>query len=170
MQPESRAALSRLPKEERLQFLHSVADELCGRDGPWWQIGATQNIHEWQDTFRLSRDALAQAAQGVESTSGPRELTECVAGRRAELKAGLLDATHNISDVRLGDFNWVLKLALSSDRLACLQTPLLSLGLNVEGPGVDGYRDQVSLEMGRAELQSLVSTLEQASKVVQQTK
>uniref|UniRef100_UPI00358EB58B COMM domain-containing protein 8 isoform X3 n=1 Tax=Myxine glutinosa TaxID=7769 RepID=UPI00358EB58B len=121
-------------------------------------------FHEHPET------ADEQHYQGVESTSGPRELTECVAGRRAELKAGLLDATHNISDVRLGDFNWVLKLALSSDRLACLQTPLLSLGLNVEGPGVDGYRDQVSLEMGRAELQSLVSTLEQASKVVQQTK
>uniref|UniRef100_UPI00358EB478 COMM domain-containing protein 8 isoform X4 n=1 Tax=Myxine glutinosa TaxID=7769 RepID=UPI00358EB478 len=71
MQPESRAALSRLPKEERLQFLHSVADELCGRDGPWWQIGATQNIHEWQDTFRLSRDALAQAAQALPPVGCP---------------------------------------------------------------------------------------------------
>uniref|UniRef100_A0A8C4X2F6 COMM domain-containing protein n=1 Tax=Eptatretus burgeri TaxID=7764 RepID=A0A8C4X2F6_EPTBU len=172
MQTEFLSALNRLPAEERLQLLHGAADELCGRDGPRLcrQIVATQSLHEWQDTFRMSRDALAQAAQGVESTSGSSELMECVAGRRAELKAGVLHATHNISDVRLSDFNWVLKLALSSDRLARLQTPLLSLGLNVEGPGVDGYHEQISLEMGRAELQSLVSTLEQASKVVQQTK
>jgi len=58
-------------------------------------------------------------------------------------------------------------LALSSDKISFLQTPLLNLNLDVQENGIV---KPVSIEMNREELQTLISSLEAANKVVLQLK
>lgn len=59
------------------------------------------------------------------------------------------------------------QLALSSDKIATLQMPLLNLHLDVKE---DGEVKPYSVEMSKEELQSLISSLEAANKVVLQLK
>lgn len=55
-----------------------------------------------------------------------------------------------------------LQLALSSDNISSLQTPLVSLNLNVKR---NGHVTPVAIEMNREELNTLISSLEAANKV-----
>lgn len=73
----------------------------------------------------------------------------------------------DISCAQLQDFDWQLKLALSSDKIATLQMPLLNLHLDVKE---DGKVKPYTVEMSKEELQSLISSLEAANKVVLQLK
>ena len=73
----------------------------------------------------------------------------------------------DISSARLQDFHWQLKLALSSDKTATLQMPLLNLYLDVKENGeVKPY----SVEMSKEELKNLINSWEAANKVVLQLK
>ena len=73
----------------------------------------------------------------------------------------------DISSARLQDFHWQLKLALSSDKIASLQMPLLNLYLDVKENGeVKPY----SVEMSKEELKNLINSWEAANKVVLQLK
>uniref|UniRef100_A0A672YHS7 COMM domain containing 8 n=1 Tax=Sphaeramia orbicularis TaxID=375764 RepID=A0A672YHS7_9TELE len=88
-------------------------------------------------------------------------------GRRDELRRALLRRTHHISSAVLQDFDWQLKLSLSSSQISSLQTPLLSLSLDVrEG----GATRPVTMEMNREELNTLISSLEAANKVILEVK
>ncbi|XP_031198458.1 COMM domain-containing protein 8 isoform X2 [Mastomys coucha] len=92
---------------------------------------------------------------------------KCLKSRRNEIKQVLLGEIVDISCAQLQDFDWQLKLALSSDKIATLQMPLLNLHLDVKENGeVKPY----SVEMSKEELQKLISSLEAANKVVLQLK
>lgn len=56
----------------------------------------------------------------------------------------------------------VLQLALSSDKISSLNTPLLSLSLDVRE---NGALRPVAVEMNKEELSALISSLEAANKV-----
>ncbi|KAF3844414.1 hypothetical protein F7725_007577 [Dissostichus mawsoni] len=87
--------------------------------------------------------------------------------RREEIHRALLDRTNSISSATLQDFDWQLKLSLSSDKISSLHTPLLSLSLDVRE---DAALRSVTMEMNREELNTLISSLEAANKVVLQLK
>jgi hypothetical protein len=55
-----------------------------------------------------------------------------------------------------------VQLALASDKISSLQTPLLNLSLDVKE---NGALKPVSVEMNREELQTLISSMEAANKV-----
>ncbi|XP_038947639.1 COMM domain-containing protein 8 isoform X1 [Rattus norvegicus] len=92
---------------------------------------------------------------------------KCLKSRKNEIKQALLGEIVDISCAQLQDFDWQLKLALSSDKIATLQMPLLNLHLDVKE---DGEVKPYSVEMSKEELQSLISSLEAANKVVLQLK
>lgn len=92
---------------------------------------------------------------------------KCLKSRKDEIKQALLKEIVDISSAQLQDFDWQLKLALSSDKIATLQMPLLNLHLDIKENGeVKPY----SVEMSKEELQNLISSLEAANKVVLQLK
>ncbi|GCB78768.1 hypothetical protein scyTo_0018655, partial [Scyliorhinus torazame] len=91
----------------------------------------------------------------------------CLKGRKEELKSALIEETNAVSSAQLQNFDWQLKLPLSSDKIAFLQTPLLNLDLDVRENGV---LRPVSVEMDKEELQTLIHSLEAANKVVLQIK
>ena len=59
-----------------------------------------------------------------------------------------------------------LQLVVSSDKLASVQEPLLSVDLDVDATGED-ERKFVSVEMNKADLQRMITSLEAANKVPQ---
>lgn len=92
---------------------------------------------------------------------------KCLKSRKDEIKQALLEEIVDISSAQLQDFDWQLKLALSSDKIATLQMPLLNLHLDIKENGeVKPY----SVEMSKEELQNLINSLEAANKVVLQLK
>uniref|UniRef100_A0A286XUT3 COMM domain containing 8 n=1 Tax=Cavia porcellus TaxID=10141 RepID=A0A286XUT3_CAVPO len=69
------------------------------------------------------------------SSSHQEPIMKCLRSRKDEIKQVLLREIVNISSAQLQDFDWQLKLALSSDKIATLQMPLLTLHLDVKENG-----------------------------------
>ncbi|KAM7376724.1 hypothetical protein PAMP_006435 [Pampus punctatissimus] len=95
------------------------------------------------------------------SSSHAKAVLNVLKGRWEEIRHALLDRTNSISSATLQDFDWQLKLALSSDKISSLQTPLLSLSLDVRE---NGALQPITVEMNREELNTLISSLEAANK------
>ncbi|CAB1331041.1 unnamed protein product [Coregonus sp. 'balchen'] len=140
--------------------------------------GDTWTLVEWMELlvsfsslFRLTvgkktpdEEVLASLAD-VGSGYGEAVLT-VLRARREEIRQALVERTNNVSNSTLQDFDWQIKLALSSDKISSLQT-LLNLSLDVKE---NGALKPLSVEMNREELQTLISSLEAANKVVLQLK
>ncbi|XP_054846133.1 COMM domain-containing protein 8 [Eublepharis macularius] len=172
--------LEKLPAEETLKFLHQVVDGVCGRAYPRYQdYNTVWNLTEWMEVLEqvatyfkstvgknLSDEEALQQLSEL-SADSQRVIVTCLKGRKPDIRHALIQRTDAISSARLQDFDWQLKLALSSDKLSVLQMPLLNLDLDVSE---DGDPKQLSVEMNKEELQNLLSALEAANKVVLQLK
>ncbi|XP_038605491.1 COMM domain-containing protein 8-like [Tachyglossus aculeatus] len=170
--------LQKIPAELGAQLLHRAVDSLCGRAAPQdqngdqlWDPAEWEAMREDIAVFfkttvghdRPDEEALQQLGQlspGLQET-----VMQCLKGRKEEIRQALLGEVTAISSAQLQDFDWQLKLALSSDKLATLQMPLLNLDLDVRENGeVKPY----SIEMSKDELQKLISALEAANKDLKQ--
>lgn len=171
---------SDFPAERGLQLLHKIIDGICGRTYPLYQDyhsvwDSTEWMHVLEDitTFfkavvgkNLSDEEISQQLNQLNS-SHQEAIMKCLKSRKDEIKKTLLEEIVDISSARLQDFDWQIKLALSSDKIASLQMPLLNLYLDVKENGeVKPY----SVEMSKEELQKLINSLEAANKVVLQLK
>ncbi|XP_029937904.1 COMM domain-containing protein 8 [Myripristis murdjan] len=172
--------LSRLPLQECPKLCHRVVDGVCGREPPRMaDYSATWSLEEWLELLN-SLSSLFRLAVGNNSCdeevlaglsdvgSGYGEaVLSVLRARREEIRQALVERTNFISSAVLQDFDWQLKLALSSDKISSLQTPLLSLTLDVRE---NGALRPVTMELNREELHTLISSLEAANKVVLQLK
>ncbi|CAL1575191.1 unnamed protein product [Knipowitschia caucasica] len=170
--------LDKLSDAECRKLCHAVVDGVCGRKQPQRQdYSAICSLDDWlvlnkslSKLFCLAAGGHSSEEEVLAALSNSKHkdiLLSVLKGRRQELSRALLDKTTSISSAVLADFDWQLKLALSSDKISCLQTPLLSLSLDVrEG----GALRPVSMEMTREELQTLITSLEAANKVILQLK
>ncbi|NIG58499.1 COMM domain-containing protein [Pontoporia blainvillei] len=177
MEPEEGVPLWRLqklPAELGLQLLHKIIDGICGRTYPHYQDyhsvwDSTEWVHVLEDITNffkavvgknLSDEEISQQLNQLNS-SHQDALMKCLESRKDEVKQALLEEVVEVSSSQLQDFDWQLKLALSSDKIATLQMPLLNLHLDVKENGeVKPY----SVEMSKEELQNLISSLEAANK------
>ncbi|XP_042543031.1 COMM domain-containing protein 8-like [Dipodomys spectabilis] len=183
MEPEDGMALSRLqklPQEWGLQFLHKIIDGICGQAYPLYQdYHSIWNSAEWtlvlEDVTKFFKVVVGKSLSDEEvlqqlnplNSFHQEAIMKCLRSRKDEIKQALLGEIVDISSAHLQDFDWQLKLALSSDKIATLQMPLLSLHLDVKENGeVKPY----SVEMSKEELQNLITSLEAANKVVLQLK
>ncbi|MBN3299054.1 COMD8 protein, partial [Amia calva] len=172
--------LEKLPGTECLKFLHRVIDRVCGRDplrfhdysGVWDLAEWLELIEVLSSVFRaavgkkMSDEEVQQSISELDP-SYQEGLLKCLKGRREEIRQALIEKTNAVSSTQLQNFDWQLKLALSSDKISSLQTPLLNLDLDVKE---NGALKPVSIEMNREELQTLINSLEAANKVVLQLK
>ncbi|XP_037341709.2 COMM domain-containing protein 8 [Pungitius pungitius] len=172
--------LSGLPVSEGLTLCHRVVDGLCGRQAPQrGHYSASWSSEEWLELLRFLT-ALFCRAVGTNSSdeevlaglvdagsSHAESVRTVLTARRQEIRDALLDRSNSISSAALQDFDWQLKLAVSSDKSSSLHTPLLSLSLDVRD---NTALQSVTMEMNREELNTLISSLEAANKVVMQLK
>ncbi|KAM3939614.1 COMM domain-containing protein 8 [Leptodactylus fuscus] len=170
----------KLPLAQCPQFLHKVIDGVCGRAQPRFQdYGSIWNLREWLEVLE-STTAFIKTAAGKDGSSDETssELTglnpecqeiimKCIKSRKSEIKDALVEKVCSMSSAYLQDFDWQLKLAMSSDKLSTLQMPLVNLDLDIVENGAIA---PVSIEMNKEELQNLINSLEAANKVVLQLK
>uniref|UniRef100_A0A8C5UU07 COMM domain containing 8 n=1 Tax=Microcebus murinus TaxID=30608 RepID=A0A8C5UU07_MICMU len=183
MEPEEGTPLWRLqklPAELGPQLLHKIIDGICGRAYPLYQdYNSIWESKEWKSVLEdvtkffkavvgknLSDEEIFQQLNQLNSCH-QEAIMKCLKSRKDEIKQALLGEIVDISSAQLQNFDWQLKLALSSDKIAALQMPLLHLHLDVKENGeVKPY----SVEMSKEELQKLINSLEAANKVVLQLK
>uniref|UniRef100_A0A3B3RQL6 COMM domain containing 8 n=1 Tax=Paramormyrops kingsleyae TaxID=1676925 RepID=A0A3B3RQL6_9TELE len=160
-------SIEKLPAAECPKFLHRVVDGVCGRSPPKMaDYGTRWSLTEWMELldalsaiFRLAvgkniPDKEVKESLAELDSSYSDAILSCLKARHEEIRQSLVERT-NIKVCHH-------PLALSSDKISTLQTPLLNLSLDIrEGGAVR----PVSIEMNREELQSLVSSLEGANKV-----
>ncbi|KFP29594.1 COMM domain-containing protein 8, partial [Colius striatus] len=152
------------------QFLHTIVDGICGRAYPRYQdYGSVWSLAEWmevlEETVTYFKTSVGknisdeEAAQQIHelNPSYQEAITKCLKGRKEEIRK-----VNAISSAQLQDFDWQLKLALSSDKISMLQMPLLNLDLDVRE---NGEIKPISIEMNKEELQNLINALEAANKV-----
>uniref|UniRef100_A0A3P8SF30 COMM domain containing 8 n=1 Tax=Amphiprion percula TaxID=161767 RepID=A0A3P8SF30_AMPPE len=172
--------LSRLLDTDCLNLCHRVVDGMCGREPPLRDdYSTTWSLQEW---LELLNSLTALFCLAVKSSSSDEEVLaklsdvssrhaeavlSVLRSRQEEIHHALLDRTNSISSATLQDFEWQLKLALSSDKISSLHTPLLSLSLDVRE---NGALQPVTMELNKEELSKLISSLEAANKVVLQLK
>ncbi|XP_006111991.2 COMM domain-containing protein 8 [Pelodiscus sinensis] len=172
--------LEKLPADQILKFLHQVVDGICGRAYSRYQdYGNIWNLTEWMEVLEestsyfkttvgknLSEEEAVQQLNEL-SSSYQEAIMKCLKGRKEEIRHALIESVNAISSAQLQDFDWQLKLALSSDKISMLQMPLLNLDLDVKE---NGEIKPVSIEMNKEELQNLINALEVANKVILQLK
>ncbi|NWR68998.1 COMD8 protein, partial [Centropus unirufus] len=169
------ALLEKLPPERALEFLHKAVDGVCGRAYPRYRdYSGIWSLSEWMEvlegTGAYFRTVVGknipdeEAAQQISelNSSCQEAITTCLKGRKEEIRNALVERVNAISSAQLQDFDWQLKLALSSDKISMLQMPLLNLDLDLRE---NGEIKPVSIEMNKEELQNLINTLEAANKV-----
>ncbi|XP_060634466.2 COMM domain-containing protein 8 [Anolis sagrei] len=172
--------LGKLPPQETLQFVHKVIDGICGRAYPRYQdYNTIWNLSEWMEVLEQTtayfKNAVGKNVSDEEAVQQLNELSSdcqkaldtCLKGRKQDIRRALIEKTNAMCSAQLLDFDWQLKLALSSDKLSMLQMPLLNLDLDMR------ENDDIklcSLEMNKEELQNLINALEAANKVVLQLK
>ncbi|XP_053109343.1 COMM domain-containing protein 8 [Hemicordylus capensis] len=172
--------LEKLPADGTLKFLHKVIDGMCGRAYPRYQdYNTVWNLSEWMEILEQTEtyfkttigkelsDEEAVHQLNELSSDFQRAVTSCLKGRKHDIRHALIERTNAICSAQLLDFDWQLKLALSSDKLSMLQIPLLNLDLDVTE---NGDIKLFSIEMNKEELQNLINALEMANKVVLQLK
>ncbi|XP_053259554.1 COMM domain-containing protein 8 isoform X1 [Podarcis raffonei] len=165
---------------QKQQFFHKVIDGICGRAYPRYQdYNTIWNLTEWMEVLEQTsayfKSTVAkdrsdeEALQPLDelSSDSQKAVVTCLKGRKHDIRHALIERTNGICSARLLDFDWQLKLALSSDKLSMLQMPLLNLDLDLTE---NGNLKPYSIEMNKEELQNLISSLEAANKVVLQLK
>ncbi|XP_077135933.1 COMM domain-containing protein 8 [Ranitomeya variabilis] len=172
--------VEKLPVSQCPQFLHKVIDGLCGRAQPRFQdYGNIWSLREWLEVLE-NTTAFIKTAVGKDGSSDETSnelgglnpeyqemMIKCIKSRNPEIKEALVEKVCAMSSSYLQDFDWQLKLAMSSDKLSTLQMPLVNLDLDIVENGAIA---PVSIEMNKEELQNLINSLEAANKVVLQLK
>ncbi|KAL3879259.1 hypothetical protein ACJMK2_031561 [Sinanodonta woodiana] len=161
-------------------LLHGLVDGLCHRSHPTYQeYSKIWTLSEWWtlvDTFQdliksavkesWTKDQILQRLEGL-SDDYKTSVVDVISSRKEEIRSQLLAQTHNISQTVLSDFDWKLKLALSSDKISSLQEPLLTLNMDVLN---DEKKETLSVELNRDDLKKLINSLEGANKALLQLK
>ncbi|KAL7877592.1 hypothetical protein SRHO_G00042350 [Serrasalmus rhombeus] len=172
--------LEKLSPTECPKLLHRFVDGLCGRSYPRRvEYSEVWSLIEWGELMnsltqlfrvavgRMSSDQQVQELLGDLDSAHADAILQCLHARQEEIRQALVDRTNGMSSTQLQDFNWQIKLALSSDKLSSLNTPLLNLSLDLKENGI---QRAVNMEMNKEELHTLISALEAANKVVLQLK
>ncbi|XP_040190928.1 COMM domain-containing protein 8 [Rana temporaria] len=177
---EGLGLLSRLPIEQCPEFLHKVVDGICGRSYPRFKdYGNVWNLREWLQVLEDTK-AFIKAVVGKDEPQEKLDnhlngltaehrgvIITCIKGRKPEIRDALLQKVCGMSSSYLQDFDWQLKLAMSSDKLSTLQMPLVNLDLDIVK---NRTMTPISIELNKEELQNLINSLEAANKVVLQLK
>uniref|UniRef100_A0A0B6ZUD8 COMM domain-containing protein n=1 Tax=Arion vulgaris TaxID=1028688 RepID=A0A0B6ZUD8_9EUPU len=160
-------------------FCHLVVDSFCRERA----ISPDKFLSIWSlEELWLVRKALTDIMRKAVGKGWSREtigkelgsldgsfkkvICDVISVHEQALRLKLVHDTTAVSHAVLADFDWKLKLAMASDKLASLQEPLLQVDFNIRE--ASGESKKVFLELDKLELRKLISSLEGCSKSVQQ--
>ncbi|XP_076468004.1 COMM domain-containing protein 8-like [Babylonia areolata] len=172
-------SLSKLSASDTSDLCHALAEQICHSGVPapdtylkslsleeWWSLtGVLRKFLTISAKNDSTRDQMLESMKAVPEEQR-KVIIEAATVHRNELHHRLLEDTTSISQSVLRDFDWQLKLVMSSDKLASINKPLLNVDLDLQDGA--GNSRQVALELDHEELKKLLSSLEGCSKAVQQ--
>ncbi|KAJ8028069.1 COMM domain-containing protein 8 [Holothuria leucospilota] len=172
--------IEKCPEDKIDGLLHYSVDSLCRSCHPdYSKYSAIWTLEEWFNVLDSLKKILIFFAKSDLSKSEvsdalsplPEQIIakifDCLTVRRSDLHAALLQQTMSISEAYLKDFDWKIKYALASDKISCVEEPLVTLSLTVSE---EGCKKTIPVEMNAEELKSLITSLEAANKAVLQLK
>ncbi len=77
----------------------------------------------------------------------------------------MIDAAARLSNEHLSDFDWQVKVVVASNTASGLRQPLLQLALYLTD--ADGHTRELLLELNKAELDMMISTLSKLREAMQ---
>jgi len=170
-----------LPPEEVEVLLHNIVDSICGceRLGVGFGVGnATASMVNAAELTSAAKnfiiaaignkwsaeevDAALEQAQ-VSASSGI--IKSVLAARGTEIRTALIERISSVFPMYLKDFDWSVRLVLSSSQMSQVRETLLLLTLTLKG--VDPVskletQQEVKLELNQKELDSLIASLSAA--------
>eukprot|EP00039_Didymoeca_costata_P018238 m.332689 g.332689 ORF g.332689 m.332689 type:complete len:183 (+) comp16990_c0_seq1:161-709(+) len=178
MMSVSLAALAGCPEETTIKLVHEVIDKICGGVGPRLpDYGKTFSPGVFHETI-VSLTTVTKKAIGTDTPVGElvdglpenitNVITNAVEARNSHLKEALMQETCKIGCSYLKDFDWNVKLAVSSDTTTNLDEPLLHFSLKVAHP--DSSEEDVRMELSKHELRALIAKMEKANEALRDVK
>ncbi|XP_045204041.2 COMM domain-containing protein 8-like [Mercenaria mercenaria] len=177
---ENTELLKKTELKSSVNLLHRLVDGICHRPRPaydefskiwslqdWWALTDT-----YTDLFKeavkntWTKDTLFEKLQGLDDDY-KSVVFDVVDSRRADIRSQLLNDSHALSQANMTDFDWKLKLVMSSDKISSVQEPDLALDMEVQT--TEG-RKTVSVELNKQQLSNLINSLEGANKALVQLK
>jgi len=169
--------LQKCSVEQAYQLVHAQLNALCQRgDQPrYTDYAKILSLEDWwllADSIKQACSEQAKNGFSGDSISGiikdlPAEYRDVILKaflvRKEEIRTALIDQVTRVSHATLTDFDWKVKLAIASDKLAALEQPLVAVDLDLQSPDT-GH--MVSIEMNKDELKKFISSLEAANKVM----
>lgn len=162
------------------QFLHRIIDGVCGRGNAQYPAFSEQwSLDEWWEVVDASTEIFREAArqnwkkdkfgEAVDMLDGPHKqfVIDAYFARQDEIRNHLSKLACSLSNAQLRDFDWQMKLVMSSDKLASVNEPLLNLDLGLIG---ENGSEHISVELKKADLQRLITSMEAANKALLQVK
>lgn len=169
--------LSKCSPDQAFKLVHGVLDGICERKQPvffadysevlsleeWWQVKVeTRTFCLRHFRNKMSRDQTVEYLSNL-STAHQEAILEALSVRSDDVHQALLCATNSVSETILQDFDWKIKLAVASDKVAMIHQPLLMLHLNINR---SGSSQLASIEMNPEELSKLLAALEGANRAL----
>lgn len=110
--------------------------------------------------------AFASALSDAGVTDGPAQsaAAEAFEARKSELRDALVAAISDVSGARVADFDWSLRLVLSSGTAGTMRKPILLLTLRTVD--ADGKDKEVLMELTQEKLDELLKTFGDINSVV----
>eukprot|EP00794_Sanderia_malayensis_P007442 gene7442-8264_t len=162
------------------RFLHQLIDSISKQRGPQFKdFSNNWNIREW---ICLNDSWLAQIRKWVGNNTSKDEIKHdllqggiseelvtkilvCITLRKNDIKHSLIQQTSSIARASLKNFDWKVKLVMSSDKLANIREPLVDLRFELQAEDQTG---SFSVELDKEELKLVIDKLEAANKAVLQ--
>ncbi|XP_074656501.1 COMM domain-containing protein 8-like [Tubulanus polymorphus] len=169
--------IEKCPEEKQTAFMNAVIDQSLGNPAPRYQDYAKiWSLEEWWEITDKIKDVAKiivksgyttaeQARESIAAELRNNALIDAVLIRGDEIKKRLNENTVAISHRSLKDFDWKVKLVMSSSKLVNVNEPLCNLDSYTLD--TDGCKDVTSVELDANELRGLIAKLENAHKVVQ---
>ncbi|XP_067137927.1 COMM domain-containing protein 8-like [Centruroides vittatus] len=170
--------LNKCPEDKLEKFLYCVVEDLCGQRPPLFcDYSEIWSLTEWWDVNNSLKKFFSSSAKYIENKEKIQQtlshllpeyrekVLNCLNICQNDIEKALVEKTNSICDNYLKDFDWKLKLILSSDSLYNIREPCLELDLTLVS---DDEKKQLCVEMSKEELKNFIDTLEAAHKVVVQ--
>ncbi|XP_050416028.1 COMM domain-containing protein 8 [Patella vulgata] len=176
---EATELLKKCDVNEVAKLTHLVASRLCTNKNISYETYSKKwTLEEWwivtnylEDTLtksaknRLSKDEILNILSPL-ADEYKQSIIEVLSVRNDDLHQHLVSKTTHVSQNVLTDFDWQMKLIMSSDKLSSIHEPLLNLDLQTKD--ANNQSQVVSLELNKDDLKKLITSLDGASKAVQQ--
>jgi len=178
--PSGLLLLCKADTETAERFLHQSISHICKQRGPGFKdFSSIWSIRDW---ISLTDNWNSAIKVWIGNNVGKEEIKEqlknqgfsdewisriliCIALRKQDVKQSLSSQTSCIAQSSLTNFDWNVKLVMSSDKLANIREPLSEIHFELKNK--EG-QEHVSLELNKEELKMLIDKMEAANKAMMQ--